>query len=56
MNYNWIIITALYILLSHLIAEYIGTKRKIGYGQSIMWSVLFSPLIGLIATVLSKKI
>ena len=56
MNYSWIIVIALYIVLAHLIAQYIGTKRKIGYGKSILWSVLFSPVVGLIITLSSKKI
>jgi Na+-driven multidrug efflux pump len=56
MNYTWILIIILYIALTHLIAQYIGTKRKIGYGQSVLWSILFSPIIGLIATLLSKPI
>ncbi len=53
MNYIWIILIALYIVLTHLIAQYIGRKRKIGYGKSIFWSVLLSPLIGLIITEMS---
>ncbi len=56
MNYIWILIIALYFVLTHLIAQYIGTKRKIGYGKSILWSILFSPVIGFIITKLSKPI
>jgi len=56
MNYIWILIIALYIVITHLIAQYIGTKRKIGYGKSIFWSILLSPLIGFIITTLSKPI
>jgi Na+-driven multidrug efflux pump len=56
MNYIWILIIVLYIVLTHLVAQYIGTKRKIGYGKSVLISVLFSPIIGLICTLLSKKI
>ena len=55
MNYIWIIIIVLYIVLAHLIAQYIGAKRKIGYGKSIFWSILFSPIIGFIITILSKQ-
>lgn len=47
---------ALYVIACHLIAQYIGKKRKIGYGKSVLISVLFSPIIGLICTLLSKKI
>jgi Na+-driven multidrug efflux pump len=56
MNYIWILIIAIYIVLTHLIAQYIGTKRKIGYGKSILCSVLFSPVIGLIVSLASEKI
>jgi Na+-driven multidrug efflux pump len=56
MNYIWIIIIALYIVLTHLVAQYIGTKREIGYGKSIFWSILLSPIIGFIITILSKPI
>jgi len=55
MNYIWIIIIVLYIILTHLIAQYIGTKREIGYGKSILWSILLSPIIGFVITILSKK-
>jgi len=55
MNYIWIIIIALYIVLTHLIGQYIGAKREIGYGKSVFWSILFSPIIGFIITILSKK-
>jgi len=56
MNYIWIAITIIYIVLTHLIAKNIGEKRKIGYGKSILWSILFSPIIGLFITLSSKKI
>jgi len=56
MNYSWVIGVALYIVLTHLIAQYIGTKRKIGYGKSILWSILFSPIVGFIITIMSKPI
>jgi Na+-driven multidrug efflux pump len=55
MNYIWIIIIALYIVLTHLIAKYIGAKRKIGYGNSVFWSILGSPISGFIITILSKR-
>lgn len=55
MNYIWIIIIALYIVLTHLVAQYIGAKREIGYGKSVFWSILFSPIIGFIITILSKQ-
>jgi len=55
MNYIWIIIIALYIVLTHLIAQYIGAKREIGYGKSVFWSILGSPVLGFIITILSKQ-
>ena len=50
-----ILIAIVYVVLTHIIAQYIGTKRKIGYGKSVFWSILFSPVIGLVITLLSKK-
>jgi hypothetical protein len=51
-----IIIGLLEILIIHSIARYIGTKRKIGYGKSVFWSIVLTPVIGLIITLSSKKI
>ena len=56
MEYIWIAITVVYIILTHLIAKHIGAKREIGYGKSVFWSILFSPIIGLIITKMSKSI
>jgi len=55
-NFIWIIIIMLYLVFTHLIAQYIGTKRKIGYGKSILWSILLSPITGFIITSSSKRI
>ncbi|MBA7537608.1 hypothetical protein ES705_29877 [subsurface metagenome] len=52
MNYIWILIIVLYIVLTHLVAKHIGAKRKIGYGKTVFWSLLFSPII--IALVIAK--
>lgn len=46
----------LYLISTHLIAQYIGRRRKIGYGKSVLWSILFSPIVGLIVTLLSKPV
>jgi hypothetical protein len=51
-----IIIGVLEIVIIHSIAQYIGTKRKIGYGKSVFWSIVLTPVIGLIITLSSKKI
>ncbi|MDA3891266.1 MAG: hypothetical protein PF517_06325 [Salinivirgaceae bacterium] len=53
-TYTWIITFVLYIALTHLIAQYIGTKREIGYGKSVWWSIILSPIIGFIRTIVSK--
>ena len=51
-----IIIVCIYIIATHLIGKYIGRNREIGYGKSIFWSILFSPLIGLIITLMSQRV
>jgi len=56
MNYIWIVSTAVYLVLTHLIAQKIGAKRKIGYGKTVFWSILLSPVIGLIIALMSKPI
>ena len=56
MEYIWIAITVVYIVLTHLIAKNIGEKREIGYGKSILWSMVFTPIIGLTITKMSKPI
>jgi len=56
MEYIWIAIIVVYIVLTHLIAKHIGAKREIGYGRSVFWSILFSPIIGIIITKMSKQI
>ena len=56
MEYIWIAIIVVYIILTHLIAQHIGAKREIGYGKSVFWSILFSPIIGIIITKMSKQI
>ena len=53
MNYLWIILIVADIILIHLVAYYVGRKRKIGYGKTVFWSVLLSPLIGFFIASLS---
>lgn len=55
MNYVFIIFLVIDIILIHCIAYYIGGKRLIGYGKSVFWSVLLSPIIGLIITLASPR-
>ncbi len=52
----WTITVALNFLLTYLIAKYIGTQRQIGYRKSIYWSILLSPIIGLILVLSSPKL
>jgi len=56
MEFIGILLIVLYFVFSHLIAQYFGAKRKIGYGGSILWSILLSPVIGLAITLMSKPI
>lgn len=39
-----------------LIAQYAGSKRKIGFGWSLFFCIFLSPLIGGIITMLSPKV
>ena len=55
MNYGWIIIIALWIVLTHVVAKYIGSKREIGYGKSVFWSILLTPIIGFIIAIISEQ-
>jgi len=45
MNYIWILIIVLYIVLTHLVAKHLGEKRKIGYGRTVFWSLMITPII-----------
>jgi uncharacterized membrane protein YhaH (DUF805 family) len=56
MDYIWIAIIVVYIVLTHLIAKHIGAKREIGYGKSVFWTLAFTPIIGLIIAKMSKPI
>jgi len=56
MNYFLIITIIISIVLTHIIGQYIGTKREIGYGKSIFYSILFTPIIGFFITLLSKRV
>lgn len=56
MNYTWIAVILIYIVLTHLIAKNIGEKREIGYGKSILWSMVLTPIVGFFITQMSKPI
>jgi hypothetical protein len=44
MDYMWILIIVLYIVLTHLVAKHLGEKRKIGYGKTVFWSLMITPI------------
>lgn len=45
----------LFILLTHLVAKYVGEKRYIGYGKTVLLCLLFSPVIGLLVALCSSR-
>ncbi len=57
MEYQYMVIALLLmnVFFAHVVAEQIGRKRRIGYGKSVFWSILFSPIIGFFITVASPK-
>lgn len=56
MNYVWIITVVLFFLLTHLVAEKIGDKREIGYGKTVLWSLMLTPIIAFFIAISSPKI
>ena len=56
MGYFWIIVAIIDVISAQLIAQYIGKKRKIGYGKSVFWSIVLGPVIGLIIVLSSKRL
>jgi len=56
MNYVWIITVVLFFLLTHLVAEKIGDKREIGYGKTVLWSLMPTPIIAFFIAISSPKI
>lgn len=47
--------TVFYWLILSLLAAILGGKRKIGFGWVLIISLLFSPLVGFIAALISDK-
>jgi len=45
----------LYLVFAFLIAHFLGSKRKIGFGWSFFFSIFPNPIVGLIITLLSRK-
>lgn len=56
MNYAWIVTVILFFALTHLVAEKVGNKRKIGYGKTVLWSLMLTPIIAFLIAILSPKI
>lgn len=50
-----IVFGVVYIILTHFIAEYIGKNRAIGYGRSVFWCILLTPVIGIFIVLMSRK-
>jgi uncharacterized membrane protein len=38
-----------------LIASYLGEKRNIGYGKSVLWCMVLTPVLGIIIVLMSDK-
>jgi hypothetical protein len=56
MNYVWIVTVILFFALTHLVADKIGKKRTIGYGQTVLWSLLLTPIIAFFIVKSSPKV
>jgi hypothetical protein len=50
-----LLMVAVFIGLAYIIANIFGNSRQIGFGWSFFFSFFFSPLIGFIITILSRK-
>jgi len=46
----------LYGLGTYLVAEHLGRKRKMGYGQSLFWCLLLSPILGVWIVLMSPRL
>ena len=51
----WLIPLIMYLGICHLVASYVGAKKKIGFGKTLLISILFGPLIGLIVAAISQR-
>ena len=52
----YLVFLSIYSALIHFIAHYMGRKREIGYGNSIIWCLLLTPIIGILIIFCSRKI
>jgi len=46
----------LFFELTHLVAEKIGSYRKVGYGKTVLWSLMLTPIIAFFIAISSPKI
>jgi hypothetical protein len=53
MNYFFLIIA---IIISVLVAQFVGAKRKIGFWWTLFFCTFLTPLIGVIIALFSKKL
>jgi hypothetical protein len=53
MNYIFLIIA---IIISVLVAQFVGAKRKIGFWWTLFFCTFLTPLIGVIIALFSKKL
>ena len=56
MNYVWIITVVLFFVLTHLVAEKIGSYRKFGYSKTVLWLLMLTPIIAFFIAISSPKI
>lgn len=52
---KFLLIIIAQVVISYLVAEYVGRGRKIGFGVSFIVCLIVSPIIGGIVTLLSSK-
>jgi hypothetical protein len=50
-----IIVLVLILLITSALVALLGRNRKIGYNRSLIFCIVFSPIIGIIIILLSKK-
>ena len=56
MNYAWIVTVILFFALTHLVVEKVGKNREIGYGKTVLWSLLLTPIIAFFIAISSPKL
>ena len=54
--FQFILSIAINFFLIHLVAHYIGRKRRIGYMKSVAWCLVLSVCIGILVVLSSAKL